>query len=253
MGMTGDSEHPTYPNPTVVDALCHIDFEPSSEGGWQISRPTKFLQMVSDEYPNMNPVSVPTVSLSTAGSELRFGGALRLSNDNGNRYIAVGDKHFIFGHRQGYPGWNKFRERLFDGWSKFITAANPRHVSRIGLRYVNIIPRTDEHPLISDWLSPTTTIPETLIRSKSDPFVLRLESWIEKNSLLIVSIGLVAPSLPNKMSNIIFDIDRLTVVNTDPNPDSLMQQFDLLHTDVWREFASARTPRLEAHLQGATS
>lgn len=81
--MTSDLEHPTYANPTVVEALCHLDFEPSPEATWQISRPTNFLQLVSIEYPNVEPVSSPGITISPGGPPtLRIAAALKLSNDD---------------------------------------------------------------------------------------------------------------------------------------------------------------------------
>jgi uncharacterized protein (TIGR04255 family) len=253
MGMTGDLEHPTYPNPTVVEALCHIDFEPSPEAAWQISRPTRFLQLVTDEYPNVYPVSIPNITMTPLGPGVQIVAALRLSNEEANRYMAIGDKHFVFGHQKGYPGWIGFRDKILDAWSKFISVARPRQITRIGLRYVNLIPRTPDHPLISDWLKPTATIPETFVRSKSDPFMFRTESWIKEGALLIVQIGLAASPSPSELSKIVFDIDRLTAVEADPDPANLMRELEVLHNDVWQEFATAKAPLLEAHLRSSAS
>jgi uncharacterized protein (TIGR04255 family) len=249
--MTSDLEHPTYANPTVVEALCHLDFEPSSESAWQISRPTEFLQLVSDEYRNVEAVSSPSITISPPGPPtLRITAALKLSNDDKSRYIAIGDRHFAFGHMPRYPGWQSFRAPLLNAWDKFVSVARPREISRIGLRYVNVIPRTAEHPLISDWLKATATIPETLIRSKADPFLLRVESWTMEKSLLVVTVGITAAA--GEQPKIVFDIDHLLNTKSGITTDELSRNVETLHDDVWREFASARTPRLDAYLRGVS-
>lgn len=251
--MTGDLEHPTYPNPTVVQALCHIEFDSSAEASWQISRPTQFLQAVADEYPNISPLSAPTITSAAGGPTIQITPSLRLQNDDKSRYISVGDKSFTFGQTKDYPGWDRFSAKLIEGWDKFVGIAHPRQVVRVGLRYVNLIPRSKEHPLISNWLKPTSSIPETLIRSKADPFMSRTESWIDKDSLLIVTIGLQAPTTPDEISKIIFDIDRISSVTIDPRAENLMKQISLLHDDVWREFAAAKTRHFDSYLKGTTS
>src|SRR5690348_13173886 len=102
-GMTGDLDHPTYPNPTVVEALCHVDFEPSQDASWQVSRPTPFLTTIEGEYPIVEPLPNPgiTVTFDSLGGAPKVTPAppnLKLSNNDKSRYIAVGDKFFAFGH-----------------------------------------------------------------------------------------------------------------------------------------------------------
>src|SRR5712671_2783278 len=157
--MTGDDEHPTYPNPTIAEALCHIDFQPVPEPDFQVGRPTPLLELTSSEYPNVEAVGGAGVGVALSFD--RFGAAprivpappaLKLSSDDRKRYLGVGDSHFAYGQLAPYPGWNRFREGLLEGWSKFSSLTKPANISRVGLRYVNLIPRTLEHSQISDWL-----------------------------------------------------------------------------------------------------
>jgi uncharacterized protein (TIGR04255 family) len=256
--MIGDrTEHPTYPNPTVAEALCHVDFELSSDSDWRISRPASLLQAVSSEYPNIEPVPNPAVTVSfdpsspAAPKVMPAPPNLRLSSDDRKYYIAVGDKHYGFGHRAKYPGWQKFREGFLTGWEKFSDIARPREIGRISLRYVNIIPRTSEHRLLSNWIKATQTIPERLIETKSDPFLLRVESWIEADSLLMVTLAITG-SIPG-IPPILLDIERRSTVKMGATGNELKRHIETLHEDIWVEFASLRTPRLEEHLMKASS
>ena len=141
--MTDDADHPTYPNPTVVEAVCQIEFEPPSNSGWRIGRPAEFLRLVSTEYPNIEPIPGPavTITIAQAGAAppmVPHSSALKLSVDAKNRYIAIGDKYFAFGHSAPYPGWNDFRAHLLDGWTKFTSIAKIPQIARASLRYVNV-------------------------------------------------------------------------------------------------------------------
>ena len=254
--MSTERLHPTYPNPTVVEATCNLEFQPSPQAGWQISRPTDLLNSLSPDYRNveLGPRIGMSLGVGAAGMAPRFiqgPPQLMVTNDARTRYLALGDRHFTFGHLVPYPGWETFRGHLFSAWEKIIHLARPQVVSRISLRYVNVIPRNSAHPRLADWLKPTKTIPETLIRSQADPFMLRLESWVEPQSLLVVTLGLTPP--PGSLSPILFDIDRISQDSLPPDPSQLITHLDRLHEDVWREFASAHTSQLQAHLQGAST
>jgi uncharacterized protein (TIGR04255 family) len=251
--MTGDADHPTYPNPTIIEAVCQIDFEPAPETGWRIGRPADFLRLVSPEYPIFEPVPGPalTIAVGQVGAVPQIvpqASALKLSVDNKTRYLAIGAKHFSFGHVAPYPGWDEFRARLLDGWTKFVAVAKLAHITRASLRYINVIPRTTEHALVADWLKPTETIPNALIRSQLDPFVLRIESWLDRNSLLIVTVGTAPTAGP--VPSILFDIQRTSTAPMAGTPDDLLRHVDSLHNDVWNQFSSVKTARLEAHLKG---
>lgn len=254
--MASERLHPTYPNPTVVEAICHLEFEPSPQSGWQITRPAELLKAVSQEYPNveLGPQIGMTLGVGMGGVTPRIVQGLpqlKVTNDARTRYLALGDRHFTFGHLVPYPGWEKFREHLIYGWKKVIQLANPQVIRRVSLRYVNVIPRNPAHPRLSDWLKATDTIPKTLINSQGEPFLLRLESWVEAQSLLVLTLGLSQPRGP--LSPILFDIDRISQVSLPSDPDQLLKHIDHMHDDVWLQFSSAHTSQLEAHLQGAST
>lgn len=247
--------HPTYPNPTLVEAVCNVEFE-GSQAGWQIARPGQFLKLVADEYPNLQagPAMGLGVMLTQTGVAPKITAGpsqLRLTTEDGNRYVSIGDKHFAFGHTKPYPGWDSFRKQLRDGWEKFSFLTKPEAVTKIGLRYVNFIPRTAEHSLISDWLKATRSIPESLIASKDDPFMLRVESWLDEKSLLILTVGLA--QAPDGIAPIIFDIDRIDSTPIGPEPEKVLAQIEQLHNDVWEEFSAAMTAAFEGHLKKRTT
>ncbi len=144
--MTDDTDHPTYPNPTVAEAICHVDFDPPTPPTWSVGRPTRFLELTSTEYPNIEGGArigiAPAFDLSGAVPRaIATPPAFKLQSENKTRYLAVGDMHFAYGQVAPYPGWKSFRKSFLDGWRTFSTLANPSAVLRIDLRYINIIPR----------------------------------------------------------------------------------------------------------------
>lgn len=50
------SEHPTYPHPTIAEAVCDIHFRLPETKEWKPSFPGELFKHIQDEYPEMEPV-----------------------------------------------------------------------------------------------------------------------------------------------------------------------------------------------------
>jgi hypothetical protein len=51
-----NSRHPTYPNPTITEAVCDIHFRLPQEKEWKPSLPGELFKHIQNEYPEMEPV-----------------------------------------------------------------------------------------------------------------------------------------------------------------------------------------------------
>ena len=51
-----NSEYPTYPNPTITEAVCDIHFRLPQENEWKPSFPGELFKHIQNEYPEMEPV-----------------------------------------------------------------------------------------------------------------------------------------------------------------------------------------------------
>ena len=49
-------EHPTYPNPTITEAVCDIHFRLLQGKEWKPSLPGELFKYIQNEYPEMEPV-----------------------------------------------------------------------------------------------------------------------------------------------------------------------------------------------------
>src|SRR5437588_11003717 len=50
------SEHPTYPNPTIAEAVCNIHFRLPQGKEWKPSFPGELFKHIQNEYPEMEPL-----------------------------------------------------------------------------------------------------------------------------------------------------------------------------------------------------
>lgn len=274
--MGSDDPHPTYPNPTIFEAQCIVEVELAEGSQWSITRPADFLHAVREEYPNVfygqsvGVAMIPGVGFAQVPgvgfTQQLHGGAnfMRLVPPDGPYYLIIGDRQFGFGHQAKYPGWQEYRRRLVAGWQKFVEGASPTLVKRVGLKYVNIIPRTEELLQVSQWLKPTASIPETVIASKKDPFFLRAESWVDTHRLQIVMVGITQmPTVNNNavqdasltaqpvatLPPILFEIEEISTAEVQPDAEAFAAHLDELHEAIWAEFSAAGTDTLRAHLK----
>jgi hypothetical protein len=66
-----------------------------------------------------------------------------------------------------------------------------------------------------------------------------------------VTLGYQPSDDSNGYGAIIFDIDRITQRGLSVKEDDLEREVNRLHEDVWLVFTSAKSEKLEAHMQGA--
>ena len=61
------SDHPTYPNPTIQEAICEIIFRPQG-GTWNPLSFGQFFDQVKAEFPFIEAAPLPTFSIQIGGT-----------------------------------------------------------------------------------------------------------------------------------------------------------------------------------------
>jgi uncharacterized protein (TIGR04255 family) len=241
--------HPKYPNPTIIQVSCEIAFAATNK---ELDLPT-FLGLLGKEFPAVHPVqnvqlqiilgASPSVPAVPQPAEVAF----RFATKDGKRSVQVSNINFIYQWNEPYSGWPAFKEGLMGLWSRCAPLLAPGIVSKLGLRYTNQIPRTEEFPRLSDWIRPTADIPEALLLSK-DHFLGRIESSPQEANLRLLTLAnaRTGPELP--FGAIIFDIDRVTTEQFEPSDEVISEKLEFIHEDIWNTFDSATTDTLKAFL-----
>src|SRR5260370_42129191 len=69
------NEYPTYPNPTITEAVCDIHFRSSQNKRWKPSFPGEFFKRIQNEYPEMVPMVDTGIQLAIGplGSSTKVG------------------------------------------------------------------------------------------------------------------------------------------------------------------------------------
>jgi uncharacterized protein (TIGR04255 family) len=136
------------------------------------------------------------------------------------------------------------RKEVIGIWERARPVLAPATISRVGLRYINRIDREMPSETAGEWLRATRFIPEAVLTSQPG-FLLRLEVRNDRENRVIITIGEVHGPESQRHGSIVFDVDRIVEHAFDPVADTLEDQMNRLHEDLWDVFSSAKTERLE--------
>jgi len=171
-------------------------------------------------------------------------GAFRFATDDGKRFVQLSKTNFIYQSNDQYPGWESFRAKLLALWKLCAPEVKPSSIIKVGLRYINRIAKTETQSSLSDWLQPTSDLPETLIASK-EHFMGRIESSPQPSHLRLITVAAEPPGPDWPQGTIIMDIDRISAEQLESDSTKIVEKLDFLHEDVWRSFSAAATTALK--------
>ncbi len=237
-----------YKNPVLNQVICEIHFS-IGQSQWDAAFPGKFLNLISDKFPNIEPGGEMPVEfkVSAQGSITPtvkpYIQKFKYFNQDKSVCYILSDQ-CIFGlaflKNEDYT-WEKFKQSLEEGWDKIKQCINVTSVKRIGLRYINRIPHNSTDFSISQWLNiQSDYIPKNILHSKSS-FLFQSEAEMEP--------GVLKVTLANPEPNyILFDLDRITLeeLNID---NQLFSKIEKLHSDIRQVFDTSITNTLKASME----
>ncbi len=244
-----------YPNPTIAEALCEIHFDGNVSQNFDNDSFLKFLkeELISD-YPSVTEQKIKQYHASITD----MGISINEEKDNRTRLIFKHKErnHLLQLHSNiltinevgKYFGWDVFLQDIYRGWNAINQKLSPMSVKRIGLRYINLIPRKDINEPLSAWLKPCKYYPHAILDNNTG-FLSRNEFELENNCRLIVTIS--EPNVKDKKGGIVFDIDVIsTISNCNADLKVIYEHLENLHNIAWIVFSSSLSPKYEALLSG---
>ena len=211
-----------------------------------------------DEFPDLQAVPLTMQVLITQPGTLPQQpaqnanmSAFRFATKDGSRFVQLSRSNFVYQSNERYPGWETFQKKLLELWELCAPEVEPSSITKLGLRYVNRITKTESGLDLADWLQPTVDIPQALVASK-EHFLGRLESSPQPSHLKLITIAAEPPGPDWPFGSIIMDIDRISTEQVEPTASSIVDKLDFLHEDVWVSFSAAATPALNVRMSKAS-
>ena len=241
--------HPSYPNDSILEALCELRFERVSDALWS-KAPAELVRKLSDKLPDMEPVTETGLELlidkktgQPVQRVVQGGVKLRFSNEDKSRLVQVSQDLFSFNVINNYPDWKEMHDSIIVYWETVSKILYVNRVSRIGLRYINVVPFNKGTQKISDWLKPSDYIPP-IIKESNHGFSYRIETHPAKDITNIVQIAI--RDKQDDKSELVFDIDSILIPKFEHN---LSNEITTLHNDnIWEIFKSAIASSYEKYL-----
>jgi len=247
-------DHPTYPNPTIQEAICEIHFRLPGDGAWNPAFAGELFKKIQRDFPHFEPAA-------SMGVQFEVGPA-----GMAPRLVPIRPQ-MQFRHRERpllrqlspfvmtvnvlpkYPGWAPVREDIMAGWRDAVAVTGASVVRRIGLRYIDRIERTrpDERP--GEWIAPSQYIPQYVLSSLPG-FLSRLEARPAEQDRVIITLGEVAGTA-EQPGAFMLDIDCIVEKSIPADDESgLRAEINRLHSRCWEVFQASLTPRYVKRLEG---
>jgi uncharacterized protein (TIGR04255 family) len=251
--MSSSDGHPTYPNPTIVEAICEVVFRPAG-GVWSPLTLGAFYHVIQSDFPVIEavPLSIFNIQLGPAsgvamGAPTPAPQMLRYRHATRPLLIQLSENRISVNILAAYPGWEKFRADIGEAWEKLSSVAHPEAIIRVGLRYINRIERTVADETFGAWLVPTEYVPAGILASTSGFSTVEAKHGPAEVVRVIVA---EAQPAPNSAGAFMLDIDRGMEQESSPDLPVLMDVVDRLHEYVWTIFSAARGDKLDHLLKG---
>lgn len=133
-------------SPPLVEALCEFRFVPSGTWDWTI--PGRLYDLISEDFPDRAQVEEVAMQLEPGDvlthRVVKGPGRVQLKRSDGSAMVQVGPNLLVINQLKPYTGWPDFLARILDVYETYKKLASSLDIARIGLRYINQIPLSEE-------------------------------------------------------------------------------------------------------------
>jgi uncharacterized protein (TIGR04255 family) len=243
-------KHPTYPNPTIQEALCEIHFALPEGVAWEPTVFGEFYRKIQDKFPQMEPVSQVAVQLQAGPARIEHTvlparQTMRYRHPSKNLLVQLSEGILTVNVLPVYAGWERMQADILDVWGEALDVIHPQSVKRIGLRYIDFIQRESAGETPGDWLRDSEYLPKAALSSLAG-FLSRTEIRVDEETRLIVALGEAGEDPPA----IVLDIDCIVEKEITIEAESIAEATRRLHDMESEVFFASVTQRLERRLRG---
>ena len=246
--------HPSYPNPTIQEAVCEFQFKLDESSSWTPNRPTLLSNKLGEAYADFETISEQAYQIvigadgpmpQPSAPKLK----LKFKNAKVPIILQATDRSFSVNALRPYQGWADLRDEIFRIWPIFIEVIKPSTISRIGMRYINRIGRQNRSETPGYWFRENEYMPKILLDSGPN-FLSRLEHRSSTSSRLIVTVAHDESVKTEYFGSILFDIDCIQESDVAIDASAVRGVVEQLHEDIWQVFESAKGENLNNLLAG---
>lgn len=232
-----DNTHPSYPNPTIQEALCEIQFvSNASQFGSDFARVWQRIQPVFPALETYVDVLLPVENGVLQGS-LPCRPRFLLRHANRQVLVQLSPGSFTLNTLSPYLGWQTMREDILEAWSGVQEALTLSEVNRISLRYIDRVPQPPHLIGLGRWLNAGDYVPQT-VAIATPPFQSRVQTGAATGGTMTLTIS--HQNAPGPDAAMIADFERVIAEVHPSSPAKIVERLDALHEDIWQLFADVK-------------
>jgi uncharacterized protein (TIGR04255 family) len=236
-----------YARPPVVEAVCELRFESTSEQ-WDWTIPGLLYEQIRGQFPKKRQQSLLEVQLQPDEGKLvqQLGSPaarMQFLREDESALIQISPNVLGVNQLRPYPDWPTFRALVLNHLRIYRTIAHPESLVRIGLRYIDRVNFPMESINSDDYLNIRPWIPPGSIPEIWQSFLMQVEIPYEDHaSTLRLALGTAQPEPPSKTS-IVLDLDMSSEADGVPTLDRVGSWLDTAHDHIEAVFDQAFTEK----------
>jgi uncharacterized protein (TIGR04255 family) len=167
---------------------------------------------------------------------------LRIEDDPTTQIVQFRINGFTYSCTGTYDDWSAFRGRAIQPAKRFLALPGVKRITRIALRYINVIQFPNLPVNLDDYLPAAPTIPENLPQIVSG-FISRVSIAIPEDQLTAV-ITQASEEAPLPVASVILDIDVFRSLSLPAGDVSWEQMFERIRewkNRIFFEFVNEKT------------
>ncbi len=233
--------------PMIAEALCELHFSVKSsqekDPYWDPRWFGKILQQLGSKY-DLEPAQGKMMRIHTEPGQKMSISEVHTPLPENRMIYKHHDKSHLFQLSpqiltvniiNDYPGWETFLQYINTGWEN-LSKLGHIEVNRVGLRYINRIPRSENSKNVEHWLLNEDWLPQEL-RKQSENFIFKFER--EVNSNLFLKINLSEEFSETSPSPILFDLDAISFKKSLSDWVQINSEIKRLHDIIRDKFDSS--------------
>ena len=184
-----------------------------------------------------------SVGPEIGASARRTSNGYRSVSKDGRQVFQARLDGFTFNRLAPYETWEAFRDEARHLWNSYRAIANPKNITRIGVRYIN---RLDIQLPIANFKNYLRTVPEISLgmsQGLSGYFMQLQLPQTDLNAMLVLNQALIPPPAPQIVS-VLLDIDLYSDSDLPSDEQDLWERFEIFHTRKNKVFEACITDRV---------
>jgi len=234
-----------YKKPPIIEALCEFRFVPGEE--WDITFPGLFYEKVRDDFPKKRTSRrMQFRAISEAEDphiQQEITEFIQFLQEDEKVLVQVAPNLLSVNHLKPYPTWNEFRPMILDNLCKYREVANPKGITRIGLRYINRIELPGEDIELEEYFDFYPHLGNKLPQEHGS-FIVGVQLMFEGGrDILKLELASEKYERPRAFT-MLFDLDYFLNKPDGVSMDKIEEWIEIAHTRVEETFEACITEKL---------